>query len=661
MKKYFKKTKKKKEISKKKSNTKSNDTTTISYEIMDDKKENINDFSQEEYTILENELVNIKKDLNEGLCVNEVEENETVELNIDNTNNKEEENIEEIKEDFLDESDYFSSKDNYSENGKIIYNNNLNNVKVNLNNSSNPFIKAAIKTKKEINKQNKNNENYNLNSENKYNSKPPYNFNKVEGKILEKKIINFAKEDLLDFRNEKNPFNFWYKKFNYLGKSYIQMTKTKQGKNKDYIIYYCNKHFTTIDSNKYSNDGKKLKVSKCYSRIFYFKEREEYIIDWLHSDFCNKIVKEEYENKADIEAEVNNYKEFRKQVKEWLDKNPVIKYRDFKKKAISFYFKCQCNFEIKENTFKNIYYSWRKETPLYKKQSIFKFNKTIDNFQYLRDYNYTFIYNESGKKLFLHEHIIYCSDYFIKKLRNSNHWYIDATFVAPPSFTQMFVILYRDDNTGKRYPGLYALINNKTKEGYLYMFKKIISIITIENSKKLNLITYSIDFEKSLIDSLKIVLPEIRSVGCFYHYCKNIYNNAKKVGLLKETLYENTDILLKSIYQLPYKFNSMKESEIEILFTKLYKTNKLYEDFYNYFKKTWIPFYQTGMLNYVYLSKEQRCNSYIENYNRIIKEKLSNFLYGKNKCRISWPLLLYFIINEENEYKNNIIKNENEV
>ena len=288
MKKYFKKTKKKKEISKKKSNTKSNDTTTISYEIMDDKKENINDFSQEEYTILENELVNIKKDLNEGLCVNEVEENEKVELNIDNTNNKEEENIEEIKEDFLDESDYFSSKDNYSENGKIIYNNNLNNVKVNLNNSSNPFIKAAIKTKKEINKQNKNNENYNLNSENKYNSKPPYNFNKVEGKILEKKIINFAKEDLLDFRNEKNPFNFWYKKFNYLGKSYIQMTKTKQGKNKDYIIYYCNKHFTTIDSNKYSNDGKKLKVSKCYSRIFYFKEREEYIIDWLHSDFCNK-------------------------------------------------------------------------------------------------------------------------------------------------------------------------------------------------------------------------------------------------------------------------------------------------------------------------------------------------------------------------------------
>ena len=58
----------------------------------------------------------------------------------------------------------------------------------------------------------------------------------------------------------------------------------------------------------------------------------------------------------------------------------------------------------------------------------------------------------------------------------------------------------------------------------------------------------------------------------------------------------------------------------------------------------------------VYISKEQRSNSCIDKINRIVKEKLSNFLYGKNKCRISWPLMLYFIINEENEYKNNIIR-----
>ena len=154
----------------------------------------------------------------------------------------------------------------------------------------------------------------------------------------------------------------------------------------------------------------------------------------MHSDFCNKLIKEEYENKANIDAEINNYKEFRKEIKEWLNKNPIVKYREFKKKAISLYYRCQCNFEIKDNTFKNIYYVWRKETPLYKKYSIFNFTKTQDNKEYLRDYNYTFLYDESGKKLFLHEHVIYCSDYFIKKLRLANHWYIDCTFVVPPDF-----------------------------------------------------------------------------------------------------------------------------------------------------------------------------------------------------------------------------------
>ena len=37
---------------------------------------------------------------------------------------------------------------------------------------------------------------------------------------------------------------------------------------------------------------------------------------------------------------------------------------------------------------------------------------------------------------------------------------------------------------------------------------------------------------------------------------------------------------------------------------------------------------------------------------------MSNFLYGKNKCKITWPLLIYFLINEENENRNNIYDNE---
>ena len=51
------------------------------------------------------------------------------------------------------------------------------------------------------------------------------------------------------------------------------MTKNKDEKKNEYIIYYCNKHFTTIGSDKKNKEGKKFKVSKCYARVFYFKGR----------------------------------------------------------------------------------------------------------------------------------------------------------------------------------------------------------------------------------------------------------------------------------------------------------------------------------------------------------------------------------------------------
>ena len=80
-----------------------------------------------------------------------------------------------------------------------------------------------------------------------------------------------------------------------------------------------------------------------------------------------------------------------------------------------------------------------------------------------------------------------------------------------------------------------------------------------------------------------------------------------------------------------------------------------------YFENQWYQYFANGMLNYYLLSKEQRSNSYIENYNRRIKLKLSKYLLGHNKCKISWPLFLYFIKSEENDYRKDIYNKEKEL
>ena len=80
-----------------------------------------------------------------------------------------------------------------------------------------------------------------------------------------------------------------------------------------------------------------------------------------------------------------------------------------------------------------------------------------------------------------------------------------------------------------------------------------------------------------------------------------------------------------------------------------------------YFENQWLQYFHNGMLNYQFLSKEQRSNSYIENYNRRIKLKLSKFLYVKNKCKITLPLFLYFIKQEEEDYRTDIYNKEKEL
>lgn len=89
----------------------------------------------------------------------------------------------------------------------------------------------------------------------------------------------------------------------------------------------------------------------------------------------------------------------------------------------------------------------------------------------MRDYSFKYIYNKKCNKLIEHEHVIFISNFFIKKLGESGHYYIDRTFVFPKGFKQMLIILTKDRLTNKRYPCCFGLINNKTETGYNEFFK----------------------------------------------------------------------------------------------------------------------------------------------------------------------------------------------
>ena len=88
---------------------------------------------------------------------------------------------------------------------------------------------------------------------------------------------------------------------------------------------------------------------------------------------------------------------------------------------------------------------------LFSKISIFNNKYTKDNEIFLRDHSFKYICNKKDNKLIEHQHVIYISNFFIKKLGESDHYYIDGTFVFPKGFKQMLIILTKDRLTRALY------------------------------------------------------------------------------------------------------------------------------------------------------------------------------------------------------------------
>ena len=67
---------------------------------------------------------------------------------------------------------------------------------------------------------------------------------------------------------------------------------------------------------------------------------------------------------------------------------------------------------------KNKYYNWRNKARVFSIESIYDKPMTKNGKNFLRSSVYKLLYKENGNNLFIHKHIIYISDFFIRKLQN---------------------------------------------------------------------------------------------------------------------------------------------------------------------------------------------------------------------------------------------------
>lgn len=190
---------------------------------------------------------------------------------------------------------------------------------------------------------------------------------------------------------------------------------------------------------------------------------------------------------------------------------------------------------------------------------------------YLKDVCNSYIYKSNGKDMFWHKHIIWCSDFFINRMKTTKHLYIDGTFITTKDFKQLIIIMFFDESSKKKIPGSYILLNTKNESGYLKALSEFKRIITIEYTEDIKLNSISTDFEIGLIKSIKILFPKTRHVGCLFHYVQALYRNMRSLNLINKDF--NHKGFLKNLASIP--FNLEKDKNIfDNIFDKYKKENE---------------------------------------------------------------------------------------
>ena len=278
--------------------------------------------------------------------------------------------------------------------------------------------------------------------------------------------------------------------------NYITENKT------NFIYYYCKNHKQNTTNKKI-----KFKNNPCNGQIKYIIKEDKFYLIQTHNSICENIKETIFDNIADINENIMKYEDFKKYLIDYLNKNPLINFNSFNNLVLEFYLKNKFSFIANKNTFKNIFYQLRNNSKIFNSFSIFDIICTKDHTIYLKEVVHKYIYNSKGDAIYWHRHIIWMSNFNIKRIRFSNHYYLDGTYIATKEFYQLLILIYYDKNSNSKIPALYILIISKFENIYIIVLSSLRNIITSENSIKLNNITITLDFEEGLIQVLNKAFP----------------------------------------------------------------------------------------------------------------------------------------------------------
>ena len=212
------------------------------------------------------------------------------------------------------------------------------------------------------------------------------------------------------------------------------------------------------------------------------------------------------------------------------------------------------NFNIDNNFLSNIITKWKIKSNGFNKSSALDNPKDNKNRLILRDYSTIYLNIQNKIEPQKIEYIIWANEENLKRIRISNHLFIDSTFHHPQEFKQLLIIMYHDLVSNLNIPGIYALTNGKSEYHYDVVFNSIINIITLSRNIDINIKSIVTDSELALIKIVKKYFPNSLRITCLFHFKQDIMINIRSYGLYKKEDKKLNDKIVNKLTKLAIKY-----------------------------------------------------------------------------------------------------------
>jgi hypothetical protein len=261
--------------------------------------------------------------------------------------------------------------------------------------------------------------------------------------------------------------------------------------------------------------------------------------------------------------------------------------------------------------------------------------------------------------------IIFTSPALLQNLKERT-WFVDGTFkTAPQNYTQLITLISFHRESGSYIPCAYVAASSKKAFLYESIFTNIL-LLARRNRIEIDPQYLMCDFEEGLRSAFRKTFPRAKIMGCYFHFCKALWDRVRKVGLATSEVLSRTYTLImfckilvhipieerKTIWQFVLsriQHDSEEKGKDPESKVKEERFRHNFKQFTNYFEKNWLGVYYVESASPNNDVLFVRTNNICERYNKRLGEKISI-----TKPRMS--ILVAKLLEEEQLFRSTLMR-----